>query len=198
MILIDENVIESPVVKLGNSTKSSVLIEILLGGSSDHTEVWWEFAEKLLNLGKMVVILVEVGTLSWLEKEVTSKHLENHTGKRPVISVSFIFNSDDCFWGSVLSSLDLMSEVMMSPTSVTKIGDFDSDVFIDWRSSTGKIIEGMLLFLFFLSLFAINKLLVINIFSKDVTLLSNQLSWLFIVLVLYVLLIFLSLLLLLL
>jgi len=83
----------------------------------------------------MIVILVIVVTLSRLEWEVTGDHLENCACKRPNVSWWVVLCTNDNFWRSILSGLDLWSKVMMSPTSITHITNLYHDRLINLSSS---------------------------------------------------------------
>ena len=76
----------------------------------------------------MVIILPKVGSSLWFKQEITSQHFKKSAGQGPQISSIIIFNSNNDFRWSILSSLYLWAEMMMLPASISKIDDLQSEV----------------------------------------------------------------------
>ena len=76
----------------------------------------------------MIIVFAIFLTFAGLKQEVSSGHLENHTGERPHVSARIVLGADDDFRGSVLARLDLGREVMVRPATVTKVTDLELQV----------------------------------------------------------------------
>ena len=83
----------------------------------------------------MIIIFIVILTFSWLKQEISCNHFENCASKRPNIGWSIVISSNDNLWRSILPGLNLWSEVMMGPTSVTHITNLYHNSFIDLSSS---------------------------------------------------------------
>lgn len=83
----------------------------------------------------MIIIFIIVLTFSWFEQKVTSNHLEYSAGEGPNIGRSVIISSNNYFRGPILPCLDLRSEMMMSPASVTHVTDLDHYLLVNLSAS---------------------------------------------------------------
>ena len=69
----------------------------------------------------MIISFAVVLALAWLKEEVASDEFEDHACKTPQISRGVIVNTQHHFWSSVLTSLNTLSEVKMSPAPISQI-----------------------------------------------------------------------------
>ena len=83
----------------------------------------------------MVIVLIIVITFARLKQEISSNHFKYSACERPDISRCIIVSAYYNLWRSILSSLDLRSKVMVSPTSITHITDLHHYIFIDLGTS---------------------------------------------------------------
>ena len=104
--------------------------------------------------------------LSRIEKEVPSNKFKNHASKRPKICTNIVVDSKHHFRASILTSLDLMSEVVVCPATITQITDLQLDILSRKRSSL------MHIFFQFLSLL----LLLVDVFLLTLEVALN-LAW---------------------
>ena len=87
-------------------------------------------SQKFNHLCEMIVCLTVILTFSWIEKEITRNKLKYHTSKRPEICTCIIVYAKHNFRASILTSLDLLCEMMMCPAPITHITDLEIDSFI--------------------------------------------------------------------
>lgn len=106
----------------------------------------WYLLQQLTYLCQMVFILRIVRILSGFEEKVSCEHLKDHAGKRPHVGTGVVIGPNDDLWRPVLTGLDLSCEVMMFPTSIAEVCDFDADVFVDWVFVLVQIVEQTLFF----------------------------------------------------
>ena len=104
--------------------------------------------------------------LSRIEKEVPSNKFKNHACKRPKICTNIVVDAKHHFRASILTSLDLMSEVVVCPATITQITDLQLDILSRKRSSL------MHIFFQFLSLL----LLLVDVFLLTLEVALN-LAW---------------------
>jgi hypothetical protein len=104
--------------------------------------------------------------LSRIEKEVPSYKFKNHASKRPKICTYIVVDAKHHFGASILTSLDLMSEVVVCPATITQITDLQLDILSGKRSSL------MHIFFQFLSLL----LLLVDVFLLTLEVALN-LAW---------------------
>ena len=83
----------------------------------------------------MVIIFVVILSFTRFKEEITSYHFEDGAGKAPNISWSVVVSTNDDLWRSVLSSLNFRSEMMVCPTAITHITDFNLHIFINLPTS---------------------------------------------------------------
>jgi len=95
---------------------------------SRKSEFLWDIWDQFYHLSQMVIILPKVGSSLWFKQEITSQHFKKSAGQGPQISSIIIFNSNNDFRWSILSSLYLWAKVMMVPASISKIDDLQSEV----------------------------------------------------------------------
>jgi hypothetical protein len=74
-------------------------------------------------------------SFSWVKKEICRNEFENHACKTPKVSRSVIINAKHNFWATILSSLDSLSEMIVSPAPVTQITYFDLNILINKGTS---------------------------------------------------------------
>lgn len=78
----------------------------------------------------MVIVLVIVVAFARFKQEVTGQELEDHTGERPQVGACVVRVTQDGLRASVLSGLNLASEVVMSPAAIAHIDDGQVTVFV--------------------------------------------------------------------
>lgn len=83
----------------------------------------------------MIIILSIILSLFRFKQKVSCQHFKNHASAWPNISACIIRVTNDSFRGSVLSSLDLRSEVMVVPTSISHVNYCHMTIFSQFRAS---------------------------------------------------------------
>ena len=100
----------------------------------------------------MIIIFIIILTFSWFKEKISGYHLKNSASKRPDISWCIIICPNNNFRWSILSCLNLWCKMMMCPTPITHITNFDHNSLI--KSSPSLIIQ----FFFVFSLHFFNSL----------------------------------------
>lgn len=77
----------------------------------------------------MVIIFPILITFTGFKQEISGCHLKDHACKRPDISRWVVLWSNNDFWRSVLSRLDLRWEMVISPASISEVANFQLQVF---------------------------------------------------------------------
>jgi len=94
----------------------------------------------------VIVVLAVLLTLTWLKKEITGSHLEDHACEGPHVGTGVVLSSDNHLWGTVLTRLNLSREVMVCPAAVAEIADFQFKVFAElWTTLLRPILFNLLL-----------------------------------------------------
>lgn len=81
----------------------------------------------------MVIILVVALALARLKQKIACDHFKYRACETPYIRRRIIVRADDHLWRAVLSRLDLWRKVVVGPTTVAHIADFDLHIFINLR-----------------------------------------------------------------
>lgn len=81
----------------------------------------------------MVFILTYSPFLLRFEQEGIGHHFEDHAGEGPHISCFVVWGSHDHLWGSVLSGLDLLGEVLVDQSGVAKVCYFEVEFVVDFN-----------------------------------------------------------------
>ena len=94
-------------------------------------------SKQLDHLGKMIVRLA-VGLILGLprvKQEVAGYQLKNHARKRPEVRADIIVDAEHDLRPPILPGLDLVREVVMGPTTIPQIANFQLDVLCgQWPS----------------------------------------------------------------
>jgi len=102
-------------------------------------------AEHFNHLGKVVIRLAVVLSFPWVEEEVSRDELECHACERPQVRAHVVVKSKHNFGASILASLNLLREVMVSQAAISQVTDLEGDVFISQRTSFMHIFSRHLL-----------------------------------------------------
>jgi hypothetical protein len=94
----------------------------------------------------MIVILIVVTTFARLEEEVSRYHFKNGASETPNVCRGVVVGANNDLWGSVLASLNLRREVVVSPAPVTHVTDFDLHVVADLRPTLGLLLSILAIF----------------------------------------------------
>lgn len=85
-----------------------------------------------------MIIRLAVGLILGLprvKQEVAGYQLKNHARKRPEVRADIIVDAEHDFRPPILSGLDLVREVVMGPTTIPQITNFQLDVLrCQWPS----------------------------------------------------------------
>ena len=83
----------------------------------------------------MIIVFIIILTFSWFKQKVSSDHFKNGACKRPNIGRGIVVCANNNFRWSILTCLDLRSEVMMSPAAIAHITNLNHNSFINFPSS---------------------------------------------------------------
>lgn len=83
-----------------------------------------EFFQQLYHLGQVIVTFGVRSALAGLEQKVASQKLKDHAREGSDVTCFVVANPKNDLWGSILSRLDLLLEVVVFSTCVPEIHYF--------------------------------------------------------------------------
>ena len=117
-----------------------------------YSVVFGHWPNQFDHLREMVVSLAVVLAFARVKEEVTRDQLECHAGHRPKVSTHIVIESEHHFRTTILPRLNLLSEVVVRPASVSQVTDLKRDLLVSEWSSLVHILGLHLSFLLLFSL----------------------------------------------
>jgi len=128
-VLLSQDLLQGPVIQTADSAEVTTAVEEFARMFPRNSEVGRHLTEELHHLSEMVIVLVISFSFAGLEQEVTGAHLKDSASKTPNIGGSIILRANNYFRRTILTRLNLRSEVLVSPAAIAHVADLNLYVF---------------------------------------------------------------------